>query len=70
MTRSTRSSRTTVVLSRIAQLTDSQGIESLVTQILDAKRNTPDTDVSALEREIDERVYGLTQEEIEIVGGG
>jgi len=38
----------------------------------DAKRADPEADVSAWEREIDERVYrlyGLTQEEIAIVEG-
>ena len=45
-------------------------IEAVVNQILNAKRAAPDADVSALEAEIDQRVYelyGLTPEEIAIV---
>lgn len=48
-------------------------IERLVTRILAAKAADPSADTSALEREIDERVYqlyGLTEEEIKIVEGG
>jgi hypothetical protein len=48
-------------------------IIALVDQILAAKRADPSADVSALEREIDERVYrlyGLTPEEIKIVENG
>ena len=47
-------------------------IEKLVTQILAAKKDNPDADTSALEKEIDRLVYelyGLTEEEIKIVGG-
>ncbi|MCR4318603.1 MAG: Eco57I restriction-modification methylase domain-containing protein [Planctomycetes bacterium] len=47
-------------------------IERLVDQILKAKKSDADADVSALEREIDEIVYGLydlTPVEIEIVEG-
>jgi len=42
----------------------------LVERILTAKRAAPDADTTALEREIDERVYrlyGLTPEEIQLV---
>ncbi len=45
----------------------------VIIPIPDAKRDAPDTNVSDLEREIDERVYalyGLTREEIRIVEGG
>jgi adenine-specific DNA-methyltransferase len=45
-------------------------LEALVERILAAKRANPQADVSAWEREIDERVYrlyGLTPEEIKIV---
>ncbi|MGE0680663.1 MAG: hypothetical protein AB7P69_07115 [Candidatus Binatia bacterium] len=45
---------------------------ALVDRILVAKRNDPDADTSALEREIDELVYALydlTPEEIQIVEG-
>ncbi len=45
-------------------------VERLVARILQAKEANPAADVSALEREIDERVYrlyGLTREEITIV---
>ena len=45
-------------------------IVALVDKILAAKRANPTADVSAWEREIDERVYrlyGLTAEEIKIV---
>lgn len=45
-------------------------IESLVSRILTAKKADPRADVSAWEREIDERVYrlfGLTKDEIKIV---
>jgi hypothetical protein len=45
----------------------------LVERILAAKRADPAADVSAWEREIDERVYrlyGLTPEEIKIVEEG
>ena len=44
----------------------------LVDSILAAKRTNPQADTSALEREIDERVYrlyDLTPEEIQIVEG-
>ena len=47
-------------------------IETLVNQILDAKRPDPDADVSDLEKKIDQIVYllyGLTPEEIDIVEG-
>jgi hypothetical protein len=39
-------------------------------KILAQKKKTPDTDVSALESEIDQlvyKLYGLTEEEIQIV---
>lgn len=45
-------------------------LELLVARILAAKKSDPAADVSALEREIDERVYrlyGLTKDEIKIV---
>jgi len=45
-------------------------IESLVNQILAAKKQNPEADTSQLEKEIDQlvyRLYGLTEEEIEIV---
>jgi hypothetical protein len=48
-------------------------ITALVDRILAAKRADPSADVTALEREIDERVYrlyGLTPEEIKIVEEG
>ena len=47
-------------------------IIELVDQILDAKRVDPNTDVSDLEKRIDQIVYllyGLTPEEIDIVEG-
>ncbi len=47
-------------------------IETLVDKILAAKKKDPNADTSALEREIDKMVYelyGLTDEEIEIVEG-
>jgi len=48
------------------------GIELFVTQILAAKKDNPDADTAALEKEIDRLVYelyGLTDEEIQIVEG-
>jgi hypothetical protein len=48
-------------------------IESLVTQILAAKHQSPSADTSALEAEVDRLVYGLYglgEEEIKIVEGG
>lgn len=48
-------------------------MENLVDQILTLKRENPEADTSALEREIDElvyKLYGLTEEEILIVEGG
>jgi hypothetical protein len=54
----------------IPQLTGSNFIEPLVTQILAAKKANPTADTSALEGEIDRLVYqlyGLTAEEIAIV---
>jgi hypothetical protein len=47
-------------------------LEKLVERIMSAKQTDPAADVTALEREIDERVYklyGLTAEEIRIVEG-
>ena len=47
-------------------------IVQIVSQILTAKQKDPGVDTSALEQQIDEMVYklyGLTEEEIEIVGG-
>jgi hypothetical protein len=48
-------------------------IENKVTQILAVKQQNPSADTTALEAEIDEMVYqlyGLTEEEIEIVKKG
>ena len=48
------------------------GVIKLVNQILDAKHTDPDTDVTALENEIDRVVYSLydlSREEIEIMEG-
>lgn len=42
-------------------------IESKVTQILSLKKENPEADTSALEAEIDQLVYELTEEEIAIV---
>jgi adenine-specific DNA-methyltransferase len=53
-----------------ASRADQAALEALVDRILAAKRANPLADVSAWEREIDERVYrlyGLTPEEIKIV---
>ena len=53
--------------------TETAAIEALVDRILAAKKDDPAADTSALEREIDERVYrlyGLTKDEIRIVEGG
>jgi hypothetical protein len=53
-----------------ASRADQAALEALVDRILAAKRADPLADVSAWEREIDERVYrlyGLTPEEIKIV---
>lgn len=50
-----------------------QPIIALVDKILAKKKADPNADTSALEEEIDERVfdlYGLTQDEREIVRGG
>ena len=52
---------------------DQQPIIALVDEILVKKKADPNADTSALEEEIDERVfdlYGLTQDEREIVRGG
>ena len=49
-----------------------QNIVSLVNQILEAKQADPQADTSALEAQIDQLVYelyGLTQEEIDIIEG-
>jgi hypothetical protein len=51
---------------------EQQPIISLVTQILDAKRGNPSANTTVLECEIDRLVYqlyGLTEEEIEIIEG-
>ena len=56
----------------IAQTKKQKPVELLVERILAAKAKNPQADTSPLEREIDELVYqlyGLTQEEIEIVEG-
>ena len=48
-------------------------IDSLFYQILAKKKDNPDTDISTLERQIDQLVYqlyGLTAEEIRTVEGG
>jgi hypothetical protein len=50
-----------------------QSIISLVEQIFSTKSSNPQADTSALEAEIDRLVYelyGLTEEEIKIIGGG
>lgn len=47
-------------------------VKALVNQILTSKQNDPETDTSKLEAEIDQlvyEVYGLSEEEIEIVEG-
>lgn len=49
-----------------------QPIITLVNQILEAKHANPQADTSALEAQIDQLVYelyGLTQEEIDIIEG-
>ena len=49
-----------------------KALERLVDRILAAKQRDAETDVSELEREIDQLVYGLyglTKEEIQIVEG-
>ena len=53
-------------------VTKQKAIISLVDKILNAKRSDPSTDTSALEQEIDRLVYalyGLTEEEVEVVEG-
>jgi len=53
-----------------ASAANQSAIADLVDHILAAKRDDPDADVSALEREIDQlmyKLYGLTAEEIQIV---
>ncbi len=53
--------------------TEHDALVKLVDQILDGKKSSPTADTSALEREIDSRVYrlyGLTKEEIKIVEEG
>jgi len=48
-------------------------IENIVTQILTSKKQDPNTDTTALEKEIDQlvyKLYGLTKEEIAIVEQG
>ena len=64
------------VLERIplakANLSQETQIADLVDRILAAKKRTPSADTSALEREIDEKVYrlyGLTDDEIRVVEG-
>jgi hypothetical protein len=57
----------------IATLDQQQPIIEIVDQILTKKRNNPMTDTSALEREIDQKIYelyGLTDEEIIIIEKG
>lgn len=52
--------------------TNQQPIILLVNQILEAKQANPQADTSALEAQIDQLVYelyGLTQEEIDIIEG-
>ncbi len=47
-------------------------IESLVDKILAAKKDNPQADVTALEKEIDQlvyKLYDLTEEEIRIIEG-
>jgi len=55
-----------------AKPTQQTEIEHLVDRILAVKEDNPSMDTSALEMEIDERVYllyGLTKEEIKVVEG-
>lgn len=55
-----------------ASITQQEAITTLVNQILEAKRANPQADTSALEAQIDQLVYelyGLTQEEIDIIEG-
>ena len=50
-----------------------QQIESLVNQILSAKKQNPSADTSQLEKQIDQlvyKLYNLTEQEIEIIEGG
>ena len=53
-----------------AEQAEHDALVGLVDRILKAKRAKPSADTTALEREIDERVYrlyGLTPQEIQIV---
>jgi len=48
-------------------------MKSLVDQILSAKQQNPDADISNLEQKIDQlvyKLYDLTEEEIKIIEGG
>ena len=56
----------------ISSLPNRDVVSKEIDQILAAKKQDPNTDTLALEREIDELVYnlyGLTEEEIRIVEG-
>jgi len=55
-----------------ASITQQEAIITLVNQILEAKHANPQADTSALEAQIDQLVYelyGLTQDEIDIIEG-
>jgi len=59
-----------VDFSNASERAEHDALVSLVERILSAKRAAPDADTTALEREIDERVYrlyGLTADEIKLV---
>jgi len=57
-------------MSAASERAEHDALVRLVERILSAKRAAPDADTTALEREIDERVYrlyGLTADEIKLV---
>jgi Alw26I/Eco31I/Esp3I family type II restriction m6 adenine DNA methyltransferase len=57
---------------RIGSDSDSANIVTIVNEIITSKKRDPDSDTTALEREIDQlvyKLYGLTEEEIKIVEG-
>jgi protein-arginine kinase len=57
-------------LSKASERAEHDALVGLVERILTAKRAAPDADTTALEHEIDERVYrlyGLTADEIKLV---
>jgi len=60
-------------LAKASERAEHDALVRLVERILTAKRAAPDADTTALEREIDERVYrlyGLTANEIKLVDQG